>query len=173
MAYKHTYIHTYTAGVIVAVVWYFISWRPFILKSTPTDDETEQDKTKTTCQSAMDQAKSCANQPIQYIKLRLLRLEPIFEWLRDLGVTEFFKMIFSFYQIIGSFPEIYNIKWPLSIGKFFQDTSSVAYLDIIGALGIACVALSYDYFTLQLVFLRVCIRAFICMCVCVYVCMGV
>jgi len=138
------------AGIAALIVWYMASWTVFL---APAPGDIVIDK-----ESLMDKAivefglKARVDKFKFQLEMVKAKVQPLMVWAKEIGITECVKITMSFYQIVASFPVMYSIPWPTMISDMFSDSSSFAYLDVMGSLGISCMSSAMQYLGVQVVY---------------------
>ena len=156
------YIVFTIAGIAALLIWYYVSWTVYF---APAPDELVFEK-----ESFIIKALHEFGMTNYVIRLKnqtravMGKILPVLAWAKEIGVTECVKITISFYQIVASFPRMYSIPWPKMVTDLFSSSSSFAYLDIMGTLGISCIADTMKYFGTQVIYtifpLSVCLMMF-------------
>jgi len=131
---------------ILLIMFYFASWRPLLYASRKTTEE----------EAAEEEAKPPSRLEllaVQYKAFDLLNKVwiNIRRWWNQTSFVPYVKIIISFYNIVGTYPTVFNIYWPHKLAVIFQITNSLAGVDPLGLPDFICLSNTLSYETKLLI----------------------
>ena len=86
-------------GFVLFIIWVAMLWRPLWSKPPEEFDE-DAEKAPNKILQAMG---------VVWIKEKM---QPLLTTFKEMGIRNIVKIGFSFFQILGSFPNTFTVKWP-------------------------------------------------------------
>ena len=127
---------------ILLVIYYFFSWRDLIYTSEAVDPSVHAEKI-TWLEKMAVRHKVFHHVNELYKDAR--------ESLRETHLTPYIKTIISFYNIVGTYPTVFNVYWPDQLATMMMITNSIAGVDPLGLPGFNCLAVYLPYTTKLLI----------------------
>jgi hypothetical protein len=125
-------------GLVVLVIWVALLWRPLWAK--PPEEFPDEEPQP----GALMRGIAAIGLMPRFLQIKEF-VQPLVTAFKEMGIRNIVKIGFSFFQILGSFPSTFTVKWPPMVESVFTQSNSVVFLDVMGMLGIGCFVSGMDY----------------------------
>jgi len=125
--------------------FYFFSWKPLLFRNKKAPEEEDAREATWLASKALNSK----TWKVVYVSWEFIKQE--FREFTEVDHTAYIKIIISFYNIVGTYPIVYNIYWPDLLATIMQITNSVAGVDFLGIPGFSCLGISLPYTTKLLI----------------------
>jgi hypothetical protein len=126
-------------AVVVFVLWmlYLFSWRPFMRKKCDT------------C-NYMGTCTSCIGSMLRSQRLSFVAraLSAIVAGLTHASTAGYFKIIFSFWQLTGTYNFVYNVEWPKELTELWSFLSAFLQINILDIPTVCSLSFGPFYFVI-------------------------
>ena len=136
-------------SLVLLALLYFFSLRPLMINPEKVSDEKDEDAPISKFQSSFTSLASFLIRSKEHLDRSLSR------WGRNTDVLLFcqgyIKVIISFYQVVSTFSENYNIPWPSQSTQIFQ-VAAIFRFDLVAFPGITCLLQGISYTSKLLIY---------------------